>query len=122
MERRTIIIMGFLFCLIGIFIAPLFYENTQYLEIFFFLILYSLPAYILAILNGYLLWYSELKIQNLIFKIGIGLIPILFIILLALGKESPIQFIATFGIFGIGITNLIWITNLINKKLVAKIV
>ena len=117
MERRTIIIIGFLFCIIGIFIAPLFYENTQYGEIFFLLILYSLPALILAILNGYLLWFTELKAQNLISKIGIGLIPILISILLALGKESPIQFIATFGIIGIGITNLIWITKLSKNQL-----
>jgi len=122
MERRTIITIGFLFCLIGIFIAPLFYKYTQYEEIFFLLILYPLPALILAILNGYLLWFTELKTQNLILKIGIGLIPILIMILLAFGKESPIQFIASFGIIGIGITNLIWITKLINKKPVANIV
>ena len=98
MERRTIIIIGFLFCLIGIFVTPLFYENMQYGEIFFLLILYPLPALILAILNGYLLWYTKLKTQNLILKIGIGLIPILIMILLAIGKESPVQFIATFAI------------------------
>jgi len=117
MERRTIIIIGFLFCLIGIFIGPLFYENTQYGEIFFLLIIYPIPALILAMVNGYLLWFTELKTQNLILKIGIGLIPIL--ILLAIGKESPIQFIATFGIIGIGITNLIWITKLTRKQITA---
>jgi len=121
MERRTIIIIiiGFLFCLIGIFIGPLFYENTQYGEIFFLLIIYPIPALILAMVNGYLLWFTELKTQNLILKIGIGLIPILIMILLAIGKESPIQFIATFGIIGIGITNLIWITKLTRKQITA---
>jgi len=115
MERRTIIIIGFLLCLIGIFIAPLFYENSQYGEIFIFLIMYFIPALILAIINGFLLRFSELKTQNLILKIGVGLIPILIMLLLAIGKESPIQFIATFGIIGIGITNLIWITKLTKK-------
>ncbi|MGS2727916.1 hypothetical protein ACU8DI_15000 [Psychroserpens sp. BH13MA-6] len=118
MERRTIIIIGFLFCLIGIFIGPLFYENTQYGEIFFLLIIYPIPALILATLNGYLLRFSELKTQNLILKIGIGIIPILIMIFLAFGKESPIQFIATFGIIGIGITNLIWISKLTKNKLI----
>tara|TARA_R110002049_G_scaffold284475_1_gene465055 strand:+ start:368 stop:790 length:423 start_codon:yes stop_codon:yes gene_type:complete len=117
MERRTIIIIGFLFCLIGIFIGPLFYENTQYGEIFFLLIIYPIPALILATLNGYLLRFSELKTQNLILKIGIAIIPILIMILLAIGKESPIQFVATFGIIGIGITNLIWITKLTKNQL-----
>lgn len=117
MERRTIIIIGFLFCIIGIFIAPLFYENTQYGEIFFLLILYPIPALILATLNGFLLRFTEMRTQNLILKIGIGLIPILILLLLAIGKESPIQFIATFGIIGIGITNLIWITKLTKNQL-----
>lgn len=117
MERRTIIIIGFLFCLIGIFIGPLFYENTHYGEIFFLLIIYPIPALILATLNGYLLRFSELKTQNLILKIGIGLIPILIMLLPAIGKESPIQFIAIFGIIGIGITNLIWITKLTKNQL-----
>ncbi|MBR9847349.1 MAG: hypothetical protein GYB35_15155 [Algicola sp.] len=117
MERRTIIIIGFLFCLIGIFIAPLFYKNTQYGEIFFLLIIYPIPALILATLNGYLLRFTELKTQNLFLKIGIGLIPILIMILLAIGKESPTQFIATFGIIGIGITNLIWVTKLTKSQL-----
>ncbi|MFD2825218.1 hypothetical protein ACFSYG_01940 [Leeuwenhoekiella polynyae] len=117
MERRTIIIIGFLFCLIGILIAPLFYENTQYGEIFFLLIIYPIPALILATLNGYLLRFTELKTQNLILKIGIGFIPILIMILLANGKESPIQFIATFGSIGIGITDLIWITKLTKSQL-----
>ena len=119
MERRTIIIIGFLFCLIGIFIAPLFYENIQYGEIFFLLIIYPIPALILAIANGYLLSFSEFKTQNLILKIGVGLIPILIMILFAIGKESPIKFIATFGILGIGITNLIWITKLSRKQIKA---
>ena len=117
MERRTIIILGFLFCLVGIFIAPIFYENMQYGEIFFLLIIYPLPALILAILNGYLLRFTELKIQNLFLKIGIGLIPILIMILLAFGRESPIQFIATFGIIGIGVINLLWIVKLSNNQL-----
>ncbi|MBL1219062.1 MAG: hypothetical protein D8M59_16405 [Planctomycetes bacterium] len=68
-------------------------------------------------LNGYLLSFTELKTQNLILKIGIGLIPILIMILLTFGKESPIKFIATFGIIGIGITNLIWITKLTKNQL-----
>jgi hypothetical protein len=38
-------------------------------------------------------------------------------ILLAIGKESPVQFIATFGIIGIGITNLIWITKLTKSQM-----
>jgi hypothetical protein len=119
MERRTIIIIGFICCIIGIFLSPLFYENTPYGEIFFLLILYTIPALILAILNGFLLRFIELKTQNLILKIGIGLIPILILILFSIGEESPIQYIATFGIIGIGITNLIWITKLTNKNLVA---
>jgi len=119
MERRTIIIIGFLFCLIGIFIAPLFYENIQYGEIFFLLIIYPIPALILAILNGYLLSLTELKTKNLILKIGVGLIPILIMILFVFGKESPIKFIATFGIIGIGVTNLIWITKLSRKQITA---
>ncbi|WP_179020638.1 hypothetical protein [Winogradskyella forsetii] len=119
MERRTIIIIGFLFCLIGIFIAPLFYENIQYGEIFLLLIIYPIPALILAILNGYLLSLTELKTKNLILKIGVGLIPILIMILFVFGKESPIKFIATFGIIGIGVTNLIWITKLSRKPITA---
>ncbi|MBU2928383.1 hypothetical protein, partial [Winogradskyella psychrotolerans] len=118
MECRTIIIIGFLFCLIGIFIGPLLYENTQYGEIFFLLIIYPIPALVLATLNGYLLRFTELKTQNLILKIGIGIIPILIMVLLAIGKESPIQFIATFGIIGIGITNLIWMFKLTKNQMI----
>lgn len=116
MERQTITIIGFLFCLIGIFISPLFYEHTQYADILFLLILYFIPALILAILNGYLLSLSELKTQNLMLKIGITHIPILILIFYAIGKESPIQFIATFGIIGIGITNIIWVLKMTNEK------
>lgn len=119
MERWTLQIIGFLCCIIGIFIAPLFYENTPYGEIFFLLILYVIPALIVAILNEFLLRFIELKTQNLILKIGIGFIPILTLILFSIGEESPIQFIATFGVIGIGITNLIWITKLTSKNLVA---
>ncbi len=119
MERQTIIIIGFLFCILGIFIAPLLYENTQYGEIFFLIIMYFMPALILAIANGFLLRLIEQKMRDLTLKIGIGFIPLLILILLAIGKESPIQFIATFGIFGIGITNLIWTIKLINEKSVA---
>ncbi|AXO80921.1 hypothetical protein DZC78_11170 [Olleya aquimaris] len=116
MERQTIIISGFLFCLIGILFGPLFYKNMQYGEIFILLIIYPIPALILATLNGYLLWITELKTQNLILKICSGFIPILIMVLIALGKESPTQFISIFGIFGIGITNLLWITRKLTKS------
>ena len=81
--------------------------------------LYFVPALILAIVNGILLRLTEQKVRNLTLKVGIGFIPLLILTLLAIGKESPIQFIATFGIIGIGITNLIWTIKLINKKPVA---
>lgn len=119
MERHTNTIIGFLFCIIGIFIAPLLYENHPYGEIFFLIMLYFIPALILAILNGILLRLIEQKARNLSLKVGIGFIPLLILALLAIGKESPIQFISTFGIIGIGITNLIWTIKLINKKPVA---
>tara|TARA_B100000949_G_scaffold229849_1_gene239367 strand:- start:538 stop:906 length:369 start_codon:yes stop_codon:yes gene_type:complete len=122
MEKRTIIIIGFLFCIIGIFISPLLYKNTQYGEIFFLIMLYIIPALILAILNGFLLQLTDQKMRTLTLKILIGLIPLLILTIVAIGKESPIQFIATFGIIGIGITNLIWIIKLINKKPVANTV
>lgn len=116
MKRKTTIITGFLFCLIGIFIAQLFYEDYQFGLIFLLLIIYTFPALILAILNAYLLWFIELKTHNLYSKIGIGLILLFVLILFAIGKESPIQFIGAFGSIGIGITNLIWINELIKKK------
>ena len=116
MERRTIIILGFLFCLLGIFIAPLFYENRPYEEIIFLIIMYPLPAYILSLLNGYLLKFTELSIKGIVLKVGIGLCVLVFLAFLANGKESPVQFIGAFGIVGIGITNLIWIIKLVRKK------
>ena len=119
MEKQTIIIIGFLFCLVGIFISPLLYENTQYGEIFFLIMFYFIPAFILAVANGFLLRMTQQKMRNLTLKIGIGLIPLLILLLLAIGKESPIQFIGTFGFIGVGITNLIWIIKLINEKPVA---
>ena len=113
MERQTIIIIGFLFCIVGILISPVLYENLQYGEIFFLIMLYFLPAFILAIVNGFILRFFEQKITNLTLKIGIGFIPLLILTILAIGKQSPMQFIATIGIIGIGITNLIWISKLI---------
>ncbi|MCR9263693.1 MAG: hypothetical protein NXH86_06020 [Flavobacteriaceae bacterium] len=121
MERQTIIIFGFIFCIIGIFIAPFLYENSQYGEIFFLIMFYFIPALILAYVNGYLLRLTEQKSWNLILKIGMGFIPLLILTILSTRKESPIQFIATFGIIGIGATNLIWIIKLIKEKLAGNI-
>ena len=116
MERRTIIILGFFFCILGIFIAPLFYENHPYEEVIFLIMMYVLPAYILALLNGFLLSTTELKIRSKILQIGIGLCILGLLTYFAIGKESPIQFVGAFGIIGIGVTNILWIVKLIEKK------
>ncbi len=78
--------------------------------------MYILPAYILAFLNGLLLNATELKIKSKILQIGIGLFVLGLLTYCAIGKESPIQFVGAFGIIGIGVTNIIWITKLIGKK------
>ena len=115
MERRTLIIIGFLLCIIAIFIMPLLYKNMHYGEIFMLLIIYTIPALVLATLNGYLLQLITLKAQNMALKIGVGFLPLLIMLLLGIGRESPIQFIATFGLIGIGITNLFWMNTLVKS-------
>ena len=103
-------------CILGIFIAPLFYKDHPYEEVIFLIILYPLPAYILAFLNGFLLNLTELNIKPKILQVGIGLFVLGLLTYFASGKESPIQFIGAFGIIGIGITNIVWITKLFSKK------
>lgn len=112
MRTLILILLGFIISMISIWILGHHIESGDINAISMYIVVYSLPAVGLAVLNGILLKTSE-RFRNRLFNwISFVLLPIGLLITLLSVDNIRFTFIAEFGSVGIGITNIIWITRI----------
>ena len=111
MKTRTLILIGITLSLIGIWGIAYNIENGDNNAISMYFLVYGIVA--IGILNGIFIKFAERKIQNITSLIGLGILPLGILLGFLISGILRLTFIAKFGLFGIGITNLIWIFDLI---------
>ena len=116
MKTGILILVGITLSLITLWAIAYYNENGDSNSILMYLLIYSIPAIGLGISNGFFLKFAERKTQNRISLIGLGAIPLGILFGFLFSENFRIEFIAEFGLIGIGITNLIWITERIITK------
>ena len=119
MKNSYLILYGIVFSLIGICTIASYKEHGDSNSIIMYLTVYFIPAIGLGIINGFFLKFVEKKTIKLISKIGLGLLPLGILIGFFFSGNFRMNFIAEFGLIGIGLTNLIWISKnalIENKK------
>lgn len=119
MKIWDLTIITFALSVVGIIISGyVFGQEYHDFNVWTALLIYTIPALVLSIANGYSLISVQKLTKNNILRIGIGLIPTFVLIGLLIWKEGPLKYIATFGLIPILITFLVWILKnpIYNKK------
>jgi len=114
MNIRTNLLRGFIFCLIGLLVIANIRENSDVNAISMYFVVYGGWAIVLGIVNA--LYLKFLKCNSLIYAIGLGILPIVILLIFIFSGIPRLVFIGKFGCIGIGITNVIWIINNIKTE------
>jgi len=119
MKTGTLIIIGITLCLIGLWAIAYNNESGDWNSILMYFTIYGIVAIGIGIINGFFLKFAEKQTEKRISLIALGLLPLGILLGFLLSGIFRMTFIGEFGLVGIGITNLIWITERIlteNKK------
>jgi hypothetical protein len=119
MKTGTLILIGITLSLIALWVIAYNNENGDSNSIGMYFLIYGIVAVGMGIVNGVFLNYAEKQTKKRISLIALGLLPLGMLLVFLLSGIFRITFIGEFGLVGIGITNLIWITERIftkNKK------
>ena len=119
MKTGILILIGITLSLISIWVFSYNSENGDENAIAMYFAVFGIFAIGLGIINGFYLKFLERKTINLNYLIGLGILPLGILFGFLISGIFQLTFIGEFGLFGIGITNLIWIIGQIrteNKK------
>lgn len=119
MKIKTLILVGITLSLIALWAIAYCNERGDLNAVLMYLTVYGIVAIGIGIINGVFLNFVEKQTKKPILLIMLVLLPILIFLGFLLCGIFRISFIGKFGIIGIGITNMIWVTERIlieNKK------
>ena len=121
MKSRTVILIGFLFSVVIIFIWANSIEQGDSNAVSMYFVVFLVPCLILAVLNGlYLRTINKLAKRT---KAFLCLIPIVILSLISLsrnltipGIDGNLAFASMVGAMALGLTNILWMINVMNRK------
>lgn len=116
MKFRNTIILSVVLSLLGVIVASFSINGLFQGDILFFLGIYGIPLLFLILGNSIVLRFTIYKTDILKLRVGIGLIPLGVLYSFFKSDFLPANFIGISGLWGIGITNLIWITVLLRDN------
>lgn len=121
MKITKVAIIGIILSTFALFIAANQIEDGDKNAVLMYLVIFSIPVIILALLNAVYLFLIDKFIKGIL-KIICGLIPILILIILSLQKnmslpyfDGKLSFVTMVAAIGLGITFIVW-TFITNKK------
>ena len=108
MNLRDSVVITFLLSIIGIVISAIILQK-QYFDFHYTiaLMIYTIPALILSLINGFVLSFKKSMNNRRILRVL--LVPILLFFGLLIDFEGPIGYLAIFGLIPVMLVNLIWL-------------
>lgn len=115
MKTKNVATIGTILSLVILLIWVTSTNQEDHNTLTLYLFIYSIPAIIVALLNGLYIYFIA-KLSKPKIKIALSFIPLIILIVLSFQNDlsltyfdSSLSFLCQFSAISLGITNLIWI-------------